>query len=127
MNLRENLVIKKGNEFLLLNLYDMSRSFVPYDKFVELKQYIHSSDMTECDYNRLLNKKQFLTDKEKNAIDMVAKLKYNQIHSGNITHVQICLSYECNFSCSYCYQRNRKSVDKITVNDIDCLHDVLMH
>lgn len=124
MELYENLVVKQEKGYVLLNLYNFKIEYLTADEFRKLEAYVHKGDLSGKQIFECFKKKgQFLTDKQIAAIDLYARIKSKQLGKPALCEVQISLSFECNLSCYYCYQRGRHGNERMGIDDIDKIYE----
>ena len=128
---RENFIIGYAGKMLMINMVSFRRKIISAEEYLLLKG-INSKDGsnlldTEAAFLKLLyDEKQLLSDELIAWYDNQRELTFNKpcYRIGSIT---INLSYDCNFHCKYCYQRDFNYYGKYLLkDDIDRIYDYVV-
>ena len=131
-----NIFIRKGEFFILLNLYSFRRMILTEEEIRILlscrdkKQRLTPFTDIELQlYNRLISKMQIIPDdilsrylsgKSQTHKDSLSKIR------PKISRITISPTFACNFNCTYCYQRGfRSKKDTLCPASIDNICNVL--
>lgn len=116
---RENILFVKENRAYLFNLFNFRRMQInleEFNKLLSIKEKDASSSPLDNEEINLLNylvgKKQVLSSNVK-LLDQFYEQESKSTFQRNVRSIVINLTYQCNFNCTYCYQRkyeNRKHV-----------------
>lgn len=125
---KENLIVGYCNYYLMLNMVSFRRKIITEDQYSLLKSISlkegRSLTEKEKEFIKLLyDEKQLLS---KNIVDefdkqMIDSYKKPRRKIGSIT---INLTYDCNFKCTYCYQRKFNKKGKfLSIDEIDRIRE----
>ena len=125
---KENFILKYGENYMLINMISFRRKMISADDYLLLKSinsknFIHLNNVEEAIIKKLFEEKQLLSEELIAWYDTQRELNYNKpsYHIGSIT---LNLTYDCNFSCKYCYQKNFNLNGKyMSFDDINKIYD----
>lgn len=130
---RENLIIGYSGQYLMLNLISFRRKIITINQYRMLEtikglSHDNLSDEEMEFYNDLFNEKQLLSD------ELIATYDKQREDSAPISKrkigsITINLTYDCNFKCKYCYQKNfhAKPGEHMTVQDVDKIYSFILN
>lgn len=129
---RENLIIGYSGQYLMLNLISFRRKIITLNQY-RLLESIKGNALNDLSneeltfYNGLVSEKQLLSDELIASYDSQREnnVPMSKRKIGSIT---INLTYDCNFKCKYCYQKNfHAKPGHMTVQDVDKIYSFILN
>lgn len=130
-----NLAIYSDKNIVLLNLMNFRRKVISASDFDVLmiideknKNGDSLSSLEKELYETLLSQKQILLPELISKADTLRENTLKNSIQKTIKDFTISPTFDCNFKCKYCYQRNfDKNIGTMTTNHIDNIYDLLIN
>ena len=107
-----NIYYQLNDNYYIMNLISFRRQKLSYNEILtlnsinkKLENYVSFTETEEKLYNYLLDKKQILSKELIDKFDQGLMQSVNHNFSVNIESISINLTYQCNYNCRYCYQK----------------------
>lgn len=96
----------KGNNILLFNTYNKATVLLEYNEYIKIEQYLIDNNLdVNKEYIEYLKKLGFLIDIKYDEKDNFLKELHNTVDRKKKFNIIILTTMDCNFKCSYCYER----------------------
>lgn len=121
---------EKGDHLFINSLYGCV-DLVHHDEYCVIKKWIDKSEIytnSELEtklLQKLIERKYVFEEEEEKLIknQIIEKLKKNT-EQKTLKNVFFVLTYNCNFACPYCYERDIKSIQRMTCQQVDKIFDI---
>ena len=137
MKIIDNAIVidlkNKDKEHLLINSLNGLVDVIYIKEFSVFKSWIGLNDIVPKDefelnlYNLLVNRGYILSTENEKKIkeDLINKLYHiSQERFNNCSNATFVLTYKCNFSCPYCYEKKIHNNEKMTKDMVDSIFDL---
>ena len=124
----DNLIIKKNEKIMLMNLFNLRRKFIEQELYDTLVDPQNSNLNRKKTIENFVKEKQILDERYVQKMDEFLKEADKNCSGRNMEVDTLCfmLTYQCNFKCSYCYERKmKKTLKSIGIKEIDRIDDFL--
>lgn len=124
----DNLIIKKNEKIMLMNLFNFRRKFIEQELYDILVDTKNSNLNRKKIIENLVKEKQILEERDVQKMDAFLKEADKNCSGRNMEVDTLCfmLTYQCNFKCSYCYERKmKKTLKSIGIKEVDRIDDFL--
>lgn len=128
MVLYDNLIIKRNEKIMMMNLFNMRRKIIKKELYNMLMEKGSNNLDKKKIINNLVQEKQILKKLDIENMDKFLEKadKYCNCRNMEVDTLCFMLTYQCNFKCSYCYERNmKKTLKNIGIKEVNKINNFL--